>query len=376
MKRILSYIPWVFALPLLLLSCNNEPKVEGTVINGAIPDAANMSIKLDKLVIGKQAKQLATVQADAEGKFQFLIPTSTKPELYQVRAAQNKFAIITSGSEQINVSGTFNDLRRYSYTAQGSPATQSYSALMNRVSTNSGIKIDDIGNYIDSTSNPLAACLLAQTVLRGDPSTLEMHKTAIKRLEEMDATNSNIASYQSFIAQIESYKQQQQKSAKIQVGQPAPDIKLPNPNGVEYALSDLKGQIVLLDFWASWCGPCRRENPHVVEVYNKYKDRGFTVYSVSLDGLDTRTKQRYNNNQTTIDQQMKVQKDKWIAAIEKDGLPWKYHVSDLKKWECAPAREYGVRSIPHTFLIDRDGNIAATKLRGASQIESELLKLL
>jgi len=99
------------------------------------------------------------------------------------------------------------------------------------------------------------------------------------------------------------------------------------------------------------------------------------VYSVSLDGLDSRTKARYTT-QEQIDQQMDRQKDRWVQAIAQDKLPWKYHVSDLKKWECAPAAQYGVRSIPKTFLIDKSGKIAAVGLRGAEQLEAELKKLL
>ena len=160
---------------------------------------------------------------------------------------------------------------------------------------------------------------------------------------------------------------------KIKVGQPAPDIKLPSPDGQEYALSDLKGKIVLIDFWASWCGPCRRANPHVVETYKKYKDQGFTVYSVSLDGIDSRTRARYKNAEQ-VEQQMNNQKKRWTDAIAKDNLIWNYHVSDLKKWESGAAREYGVSSIPKTFLIDRDGMIAAVNPR--NNLEQQLKRLL
>lgn len=128
------------------------------------------------------------------------------------------------------------------------------------------------------------------------------------------------------------------------VGEEAPDIKLTDPSGKVVALSSLKGKIVLLDFWASWCGPCRKENPNVVRAYDTYKDKGFTVYSVSLD-----------NN-----------KDNWTQAILKDGLKWESHVSDLKGWQSSAAQLYGVRGIPATFLLDKDGKVVATNLRGES----------
>ena len=132
---------------------------------------------------------------------------------------------------------------------------------------------------------------------------------------------------------------------------------------------------MLLDFWASWCGPCRRENPSVVKVYNKYKSQGFEVFSVSLDGLDSRTKARYGSEEQ-INQQLASSTTRWKQAIAQDKLTWENHVSDLKKWDSAPAQTYGVSGIPRTFMIDREGKIAAVGLRGAASIEAELKKLL
>jgi len=127
------------------------------------------------------------------------------------------------------------------------------------------------------------------------------------------------------------------------VGDIAPNFAMSDTNGKPVSLESMKGKVVLLDFWASWCGPCRMENPNVVRAYQKYKDKGFTILSVSLDNS----------------------REKWLQALKKDGLTWT-HVSELRGWDTSAGKLYHVTGIPATFLIDKDGKIIARNLRGSA----------
>ena len=145
----------------------------------------------------------------------------------------------------------------------------------------------------------------------------------------------------------------------INIGERAPELVFESPTGEKIALSSLRGKMVLIDFWAAWCSPCRHENPNLVKTYRNFKDenfvngKGFTIYGVSLDRS----------------------KEAWIAAIEKDTLVWESHVSDLKYWQSAAAAQYGVMEIPANFLIDANGTILAKDLKG-EYLDKKLKELL
>ena len=157
---------------------------------------------------------------------------------------------------------------------------------------------------------------------------------------------------QQAVAAQQQEEQQAMLDNLIPVGSVAPDFSQATPDGKQLKLSDLRGKVVLIDFWASWCRPCRMENPNVKRVYDRFHNKGFEILGVSLD----------------------KDKSAWTGAIQQDGLPWK-HVSDLGFWNNAAAQQYGVSSIPYTVLLDRDGKVLAKNLRGPA-LEAKLAEVL
>lgn len=365
-------IQFLFALLLAvgLISCNGSP--EGTLIKGELDNAANLKVYLDKVAINSANEVLANAPIAADGTFALGFLEALDPGIYQLRVgAQKAMLTLEEGDQVVSVDGDLQTFGTYDFTVTGSDASQELAATMQELSKGS-VSLEMIQNKVETMNNPQSAAFLAfNTLARSGAQGLPVHKIAVERLE---ATDPMKATYASFINGLEAQVARQRSAELIQIGMPAPDIQMESPSGKIYSLSELKGQVVLLDFWASWCRPCRRENPNVVKVYDKYKEDGFTIFSVSLDGLDSRRTQGMTPDQ--IAQANVGQKKRWTDAIAQDKLSWPYHVSELTKWESTAGRTYGVRGIPKTFLIDRDGKIAAVGLRGAASIEQALQKVL
>lgn len=199
--------------------------------------------------------------------------------------------------------------------------------------------MDDITAFV-KTKKGSPATYFATTYLYEEP-TIDLLQAAYDNMNKAVPSSKYTSAIKSQIDQV----------GPLDIGGLAPDIALNSPDGKVVKLSSLRGKVVLIDFWASWCRPCRMENPNVKRVYDLYKDKGFEIYGVSLD----------------------KEKSRWVSAIEADGLSW-LHVSDLKGWQNAAAQRYMVNSIPFTVLLDKNGRIIAKGLRSQA-LEQKLAEI-
>ena len=363
----------LFILSIISIASCGAISSKGTNITGSISDAPNMKVYLDKMEPNSSTIVLATGDTDANGDFSLQMEETLPPAIYRMRIGAGKiFLILEDASSTVSVKGTLEGMRTSDVEVRGCESAKNFMETMNLLSTGK-ITAEDVKDYVKNTPYPLCGMQMAINAFGNRPEFFDVHKTAAVMLQQKYPNHEYTAQYATFAAGLEQAAMQGQSQELIQVGMDAPAISMKSPDGKTYTLADLKGKVVLLDFWASWCGPCRRANPHVVEVYNKYKDKGFTVFSVSLDGIDNRSKARYPDEEQ-FKQGLEQSKKNWLAAIEKDQLSWPYHVSDLTKWDTQAARQYGVSGIPKTFLIGRDGKIAAVNPRNT--LEEELLKIL
>lgn len=188
-------------------------------------------------------------------------------------------------------------------------------------------------SFIKENNNSIFSLMLLSEMLTRSEITAVEAKEILDSLPPKVAASQIAASVNTTIANMK----------RAEIGEIAPDFSAPTPDGEMLSLKESMGKYTIIDFWASWCRPCRLENPNVVNVYNKYHDKGLNIISVSLD--------------------KEGQKERWLKAIEDDNMDW-YHVSNLKFWQDPIARTYNVRGIPATFLIDEEGKIIDKNLRG------------
>ena len=375
-----------FSLLLTLFACNNNKEhkgikddpntevVENFLISGKIDGASEAKLYLEAMS-QQGVISVANCTTDKNGEFDMLgnIPDMG---IYQLRLGESKDKIIALSllpNDEVTLTSSFEEFQnspKFEGTEWSSTLTE-YIQLFNEFAK----KQEELGkmqgtiseeelmakyfalrkpidDFCKSTirkdaDNPvnflLTSFLMPSMGFKNwNAENLEVLKIMGKAYKERYTNSPIVTNMDNQINTIESnYNQFVAMSSGNAI---APEINLKNPQGKEIKLSSLRGKYVLIDFWASWCGPCRKENPNVVRLYNKFKDKGFTVYSVSLD------------------------KDisAWQKAIESDGLVWPNHVSDLLGWESSMPKLYGFQGIPHTVLIDKDGKIIQVGLRGQS----------
>ncbi|GAB4293218.1 MAG: TlpA disulfide reductase family protein [Marinilabiliales bacterium] len=365
----------------MFYACGNNTH-NGFTVKGKINGGAGKIIYLDKLTENQVIPFDSTVIDEND---EFIIQNSvSNPEYFILKLNDNNFIyLIIDSLDTITVNADAANLLT-TYTIEGSSECKLLREL-NLHNFKSRLTVDSIrtvynqykdSSFIDSVKKELDSIFrvtyskekqyivsliennqnslvpymaLYQTIAprqyiidENNPDDLVFYKKVDENMKKHFPESNHTKALHSQLIEINRrFEQMYNQNNQTGINQIAPDIAEPSPDGDTIRLSSLRGKYVLLDFWASWCAPCRRENPNLVKNYNKYHDKGFEIYQVSLD----------------------KNKNDWVKAIKDDGLNW-IHVSDLQFWNCKAAKMYNVQSIPANFLIDPEGKIIAVNLRG------------
>ena len=319
-----------------IITNNNQPKVIDTLIvnsgafKGVYPKSELLSINLLQventkatvLYFPENSNLKATLYKDSI-QSSFIVGSQQNDSYKKFMNQLRKFNKIKSEKSEL-----FKQARR---EQDGIAAKELQNGIQDISIAENNYKIQFVS---DNPNSLFSVLLLTELVSKKEISSADATTIINKYSPKIAATSSS-----------KSLKTMIQAMKKADVGGLAPDFSAPTPDGVQLALNDVLGKYTIIDFWASWCKPCRRENPNVVKVYKEYHDKGLNIISVSLDKAG--------------------QKERWIKAIETDKMNWE-HVSNLKGWNEPIAKMYNVRSIPATFLLDENGTIIAKNLRGAA----------
>ncbi|MCQ2273533.1 MAG: TlpA family protein disulfide reductase [Bacteroidales bacterium] len=342
MKR----LSFLLAIVMLVSACNLS--AQKSTISGSIADLPEGSKVVLAAIVGDQINA-DTLQLDAKGAFKTTI-NPTEPTLYMVNILPfNATAchLMVGPKEKIEVDMVYiPEMRTAKIThCKGSDNVELYrqfnDILLSGVNpTMQALIPSQLESLLAQNKNVLISSFLV-TIFEQD---FENHAFLYKEIRDALAPKYENNPYVKHLSD--------RLRGLLLPGMEAPEIAMPDTEGNTRKLSDLRGKVVMIDFWASWCGPCRKENPNVVKLYHKYHDKGFEIYSVSLDKT----------------------RDQWLKAIKDDGLVWPNHVSDLNGWTSSGGKTYGIMSVPSTVLIDKEGKIIARNLRGA-ELERKLAEI-
>ena len=373
MQRIISFL----CISLFLISCSKE-KTDGFVVNGNLDNASNNSlvtlirsegretIILDSTRITENTFTLngkvenpdmyfLTIDG-VQGSLPFIIENET---IDLTIYTDSIFTSTIKGGKENNYFNEYQDyikklrfknnkLTEQFKTAQQEQDTSKISSLRTEYE---GLMKENEANDLDFMQKNKDA-ILSALILERALMTKKLEFIKGKELfTNFDETVKNTRAGKAIAVHIEA-------NENTAIGSIAPNFSGPNPEGKTIALNDIKGKITIIDFWAAWCGPCRKENPNVVKVYEKYHAKGLEIIGVSLDGTP----------------KQKDAKQAWIDAIKKDNLTW-HHVSNLQYFNDPIAKQFSINSIPATYLIDAEGKIIAKNLRGPA-LENKIAELL